>query len=165
MPSLYKRSNGIYYYSFKEDGKWKCRSTGQRQKPAALKELVSFQPRQASKPKVTLQAFIKDFLSYAESTYSASTLSMYRGILLRFSIFIGDKLLTSITAKDIDLYRTSRLKEISPVSVNIELRTLRAAFYTALRWKLVDFPSPIRYLFCIPLRLRYFPTLPTQIMG
>ncbi len=62
MPSLYKPTNGIYYSSFKEDGKWKCRSTGQRQKPAALKELVSFQPRQVSKPKVTFQTFTKDFL-------------------------------------------------------------------------------------------------------
>jgi len=138
MPSLYKRSNGIYYYSFKEDGKWKCRSTGQRQKPAALKELVSFQPRQVSKPKTTFQTFTRDFLSYAETTYSARTLAMYKSILQRLSVFIGDKFLTSITAKDIDLYRTHRLKEISPVSVNIELRTLRAAFYTALRWKLVE---------------------------
>src|SRR5262249_26989238 len=38
----------------------------------------------------------------------------------------------------IDIYKTQRLKTLSPVSLNIELRTLRAAFYTAVRWKLIQ---------------------------
>ena len=37
MPSLYKRSNGIYYIVFEEEGKWRWKSTGQRYKAAAFR--------------------------------------------------------------------------------------------------------------------------------
>ncbi len=138
MPTLFKRSNGIYYISFQEEGKRKWRSTGQRYKPAALKELFAFEKlRITHKPKTTLQAFAKDFLAYAETSFSPKTLIIYKAALGRFLSSTGNKLLPSITAKDIDLFRVNRLKEVSPVSVNVELRTLRAAFYTALRWKLI----------------------------
>jgi integrase len=138
MPSLFKRSNGIYYFSYTEDGNRKWRSTGQRYKPAALKELLAFeQGRKKPVSNVTLQTFIKDFLSYAAVTYAKKTLTVYTRALYHFADFIGDVLLASIIAKDIDLYRMQRIKQVSPVSVNIELRTLRAAFYTALRWGLL----------------------------
>ena len=139
MPSLFKRSNGIYYISFEEEGKRKWRSTGQKYKPAALRELLEFKKlRSTYKPKVTLQAFIKDFLSYAEVSSSPKSVRLYRYTLRNFLSVIGDKLLTSITPKDVDQFRTHRLKEVSPVSVNVDLRMLRAAFYTALRWKLFE---------------------------
>ncbi len=138
MLSLFKRSNGIYYISFEEEGKRKWKSTGQRHKAAALKELLTFdKSRNLSKPRITLQGFVRDFLSNAEITFSAKTLDIYKRTLHNFSSLVGDKLLKSITAKDVDLYRTYRLKAVSPISVNIELRTLKAAFYTAVQWKLL----------------------------
>ena len=45
MPTLFKRSNGIYYISFEEGGKRKWKSTGERQKPAALRVLLNFELR------------------------------------------------------------------------------------------------------------------------
>jgi len=139
MPSLFKRSNGIYYISFEEEGKRRWKSTGQKYKPAALRELLEFKKLRSSyKPKVSLQAFIKDFLSYAEVSSSPKSVRLYRSTLRKFLLVIGDKLLTSITPKDVDEFRTHRLKEVSPVSVNVDLRMLRAAFYTALRWKLFE---------------------------
>ena len=56
MPTLFKRSNGFYYISFEEEGKRRWKSTGQRQKTAALKELISFEKKPTStKPTITLQ--------------------------------------------------------------------------------------------------------------
>jgi integrase len=53
-------------------------------------------------------------------------------------MLIGDPLLVEITAEHFDRYKSERLKRISPVTVNIELRCLRAAFNTARRWKLIE---------------------------
>ena len=138
MPTLFKRSNGVYYISFEEGDKRKWKSTGERQKPAALKVLLNFeQSRKPTSPKVSLQSFIKDFLAYAEVSCSPKSVRLYRNTLRNFLSVIGDKLLVYVTPKDVDEFRTQRLRQVSPVSVNVDLRMLRAAFYTALRWKLL----------------------------
>jgi integrase len=46
-------------------------------------------------------------------------------------------MMTSITARDVDLNRAHRLSQVSPTSVNIDLWALRSAFYTAVRWRLL----------------------------
>ncbi len=139
MPTLFKRSNGIYYISFEEEGIRKWKSTGQTRKPAALKELLTFEKlRKSYKPRTTLQSFITEFLAYAEVTFASKTLELYRIALRHFHSTVGNKLLTSITARDVDRFRIQRSTEVSPVSVNISLRTLRAAFSTAVRWRLIS---------------------------
>jgi integrase len=47
-------------------------------------------------------------------------------------------MLGEITAEHIDRYKTKRNREVSPVSVNVELRMLKSAFSTAKRWKLIE---------------------------
>ncbi|MBF8293845.1 MAG: integrase family protein [Bacteroidetes bacterium] len=148
MPTLFKRSNGIYYILFREGGKAKWVSTGQRGKTLALEVLMNYgknnslsnteQGKPLSTPPLTLAKFIHEFLSFASTNYSAKTSQMYEVTLKKLAAFVGDIFVTSITAKDIDVFKVSRLKWISPVSVNIELRTLRTAFYTAMRWKIIS---------------------------
>jgi len=85
MPTLFKRSNGFYYISFEEEGKRRWKSTGQRQKTAALKELISFEKKPTStKPTITLQAFIKDFLQFGEVSFSLGTLAVYNTAFRHF---------------------------------------------------------------------------------
>jgi len=60
-----------------------------------------------------------------------------------FLRIIGDIPLSYITPQHWDKYRSERLKpkedgkSISPITVNIELRTLRASLNTALRWNYI----------------------------
>jgi integrase len=79
-------------------------------------------------------AIHNDFLSYATGNYSKSTVAIYRSALNRLLSIAENLPLASITAQQFDTYRVERLKDVSPASVNIELRTLRAFFNTALRW-------------------------------
>jgi len=51
---------------------------------------------------------------------------------------VGDIPLHTLTAKHLDDYKGVRLKKVKPVSVNIEVRHIKAAFQTALRWKLLE---------------------------
>jgi integrase len=139
MPTLFKRSNGIYYISYRENGKRKWYSTAERNKTEALRKLDSFEDPHSSNPtRPLLQEFIKDFLQDAESSFSVGSQTIFRTVFGHFSSFIGEKYLESITVKDVDLYRMGRAKQVSPVTVNIELRMLRVAFYRAERWKILN---------------------------
>ena len=138
MPSLFRRSNGIYYICYEDDGKRRWKSTNQTHRADALKELFQFEKlRDQYKTRTPLESFIKDFLAHTEVTWSQKTLEIYKRALQRLHLLVGNKLLTSITPKEVDLYRAARAKEVAPVSVNIDLRSLRAAFSTAVRWKLI----------------------------
>ncbi len=138
MPTLLKRSNGIYYIVFRDKGRPRWKSTHQRLKPLAIKALIDFKSNlQRDVSKATLSQFQKEFLAYAASTYSRRTVEVYRHALAKLQTITGDIWLTSIIPKHVDQYKIERLKSIAPVSVNVELRTLKAAFYTALRWGLL----------------------------
>jgi site-specific recombinase XerD len=135
--SLYKRSNGVFYIGFTEHGHRRWKSTGTSNKSDALKALTNLE-KLLEKPvkQKLLSDFLSDFLSYAEVNFSSKTHQMYESSLNRFLKVIGNRPLSQITVKEADIYKTERLKKsLSGVSVNIELRTLKAAFNVALRWR------------------------------
>lgn len=139
MPTLFKRAGGIYYILYDLDGKRKWKSTGTTRHADAIQELLKFTE---SPPKIngrmSIDAFIKEYISYAGATFAPKTVDLYRRVLTRISFRHGNRLLRSITSRDADMYRVERLKEVSPTTVNIELRSLKAAFSTAVRWKLIS---------------------------
>ncbi|HEY6190862.1 MAG TPA: tyrosine-type recombinase/integrase [Bacteroidota bacterium] len=139
---LSKRSNGVYYLWYTDDlGKKHKVTTGERLKSGALNFLQQFRQQQAESAKrwnhKLLSEFIQDFLPYAEGNYSHRTVIIYKAVLKRLQAFAGDCRVVSISPQHIDTFKTERLRQVSPVSVNIELRTLRAAFNTAVRWNII----------------------------
>lgn len=138
MPSLFKRSNGVYYISYEADGKRKWKSTGKTLKAEAYREMMQFDKNVKNhRSRITLQEFTLEFLSHAEFMYAPSTRELYSRSLRLFQKLIGNKALSAITPKEADSYRTTRSGQVSPVSVNMELRTLKAAFGVAARWQLI----------------------------
>ena len=146
--SLFKRS-GTYYVLYYSHDKRRWKSPGVTTRPEAVKKLTEFRELlQARAQHVSLSKFIHDFLAYAETNYRPSTLALYRHTLSRFQSIVGDVSLPEMTAEHFDKYKVKRLKEKtevkknptqrSAVSVNVELRTLKAAFSAARRWKLVE---------------------------
>ncbi|MGB6647785.1 MAG: hypothetical protein WBG01_04520, partial [Bacteroidota bacterium] len=136
--SLYKRGNR-YHILYYVHGKRRWKGTGATTKPEALRALSRFQELLSKTPKpVSLGEFLVKFYSFAEATYSARTTSIYRLALSRFHRLVGNKLLVEVTAEHFDKYKTERLRRGRPVTVNIELRSIRAAFNTAKRWKLIE---------------------------
>ena len=143
---LSKSSNGIWYVYYEGwDGKTKRKSTRCKQKSDALKFLQTFKIEKEVKPrKTTLDDFTKTFLSYARTNFSKGTVGLYEATLKRLLSFTGNLALCSYTPQHWDLYNSERLQPnengttLSAVTANIELRTLRAAFNTAFRWKLID---------------------------
>lgn len=149
---LSKDPNGIWYVYFVGlDGKTKRKSSRCRLKSDALKFLQLFKAednrKRTESKSVSLQKFITDFLLFANGNFSKGTIYIYKTSLNKLLSIVGDIPITSLTPQHFDSYKIERLKSnpifdikrtISPITVNIELRTLRASFNTALRWGLIQ---------------------------
>jgi integrase len=136
---LSRRSKGVYYLWYEDDlGRKHKVSTRTTLKSEAIQFLRKFDPEALVEEKSKrLSDFTAEFLAFAGTTYSAKTNEMYERILRVFREHTGDMLLSKITAQQVDAYKAARLCKVKAVSVNIEIRTLRAAFSTAKRWKLI----------------------------
>jgi transcriptional regulator of met regulon len=56
---------------------------------------------------------------------------------MRFFIkSVGDKHLDKVTPLDIEGLKADRLKRVKTISVNIDLRTIKAIFGLAVRWQI-----------------------------
>ena len=137
MANLYKR-NGVYYVAYLHDGKRVYKSTGSQTKPEALRFLVDLQKYLTTKKQVILSACIQEFLSFSEKNHAANTHTSNGRVSKLFLDMLGDRHIHLVKAIDIERFKNKRLKTVSPVSVNIELRTLKAMFGYAVKWELLD---------------------------
>jgi len=144
MATLFKRSNGVYYFIYEVGGKRRWKSTNETNKQSALKSLVNLDVSKPAPPRrLLLSLFIEEFFRSAVSNYSAGTLKIYKDALSNFQSVVGDLPLQSVSLKHIDNFKTERLKTVLPVTLNIDLRTLRAAFNVGIKWKLIQ-DNPFR---------------------
>lgn len=138
---LSKSRSGIYQLYYKDPmGQRQKVSTRTTSKVQAIEFLRSFKVEnsKATKPlKERLQKFTEESLEYAKATYAPLTRDMYKRSLAYLQALVGDKYLEQITPREVDLFKAKRLNQVRPASVNIGLRCLKAAFTTAIRWKLL----------------------------
>jgi len=136
--SLFKRSNGFYYVVYDQDDRRRWKSTGAKTRSEALRALADLGTvLRPSHRTLRYAQFVEEFMSYANVHNAARTVALFRNVLNGFNRVVKNTLITDITAVHIDRYKTIRLREVKPVSVNVELRMLKSAFSTALRWKMV----------------------------
>jgi site-specific recombinase XerC len=84
-----------------------------------------------------LSEFYAEFCKFAETVYSKETIGIYKRSFTNLIAVVGDIHLSSLSQRQVDLFRSRRLGVVRKVTLNIELRTLRAAFFTALRWGMI----------------------------
>jgi hypothetical protein len=138
---LSRRSKGVYYLRYKDDAGRKHKvSTRTTLKSEAIQFLREFKVTHVrSARSMKLSGFVTEFLAFAGTTYSPKTVDIYHRVFGIFQELTGDPTLQSITARHIDQYKASRFSDKrKAVSVNIELRALKAAFNVAIRWKLIE---------------------------
>ena len=137
---LSKHRNGIYYLWYRDENNRRQKvSTKAHRKSDALKFLQTFkiESERRKAPKL-FSNYMVQFLEYSKSNLREGTIGIYertRDIFLRL---IGDITLDRLTPFHWDKYQSSRLQEVSPVTVNIELRALRGAISKAYRWKMIN---------------------------
>jgi len=137
---LSRRSKGVYYLWYEDEfGRKHKVSTRTTLKSEAIKFLREFKVSHVRTNKSKrLSEFVAEFLAFADATYSPKTTDIYRRVFGIFQKQTGDLTLQNVTARHIDQFKASRLGDkLKAVSVNIELRGLKAAFNVAKRWKLI----------------------------
>ena len=137
--SLFKRPNGVWYVIYTIEGRRKWKSTKSTDRREALEKLTQFKELIQRRPEEsTLSSFTRDFLSYASSTYAKASIDIFNVALRNLQSITADCRLASISFKHVDLYKAQRLTQVSPTSVNVELRSLRTVFNLAQRWNLIE---------------------------
>ena len=88
--------------------------------------------------KVRFEDFAKEYLEWSQANKAVRTYETDQHFISRQLIpFFQGKYLASIKAKDIEDYKTLRLRTIKPRSVNRELGTLRSMFTRAVEWQFI----------------------------
>jgi len=81
---------------------------------------------------------IPELLIFVTHASSHENASVYKRALGHFLRITGNMPLDSVSPKHVDQFKTKRSQEVSAVTLNLELRTLRAAFNIALRWSYIQ---------------------------
>ncbi len=137
MASLFKRYNGIYYIVSRHERRSVWKSTRTRSQEEAQKVYEEFEREWQKKRRSTVSSFFSKFLQHAPLNYSSQTVRLYSQAFTNFVRILGHKSLPQLSPLDAEEFKLKRSNEVSPVSVNIELRSLKAAFNVAVQWKLI----------------------------
>lgn len=147
MPSLWKQKNSPYWYINFVDpttGKRVRRSTGiedRRTVELVLKDIELKIARgqyafEELTPSIKMRKFINEYIqTYSTVNKSPGTCRIDALSLKRWIEFVGNIQISDVTVKLIEQYKQERLQHIKPVSLNIELRSLKAAFQVAVKWR------------------------------
>lgn len=133
---LSRRRRKHWHYGIREGGRTIWRTTRCSSKAEAIQFIRSV--KSLNTPKSRLDQFREAFLSWGQSNYSPKSIYMYRANLRQFARLVGNPQLSEITPYHADRFKQMRLQAVRPASVSIELRTLKAAFNVAKRWKLIE---------------------------
>lgn len=139
MPCLFQRSNGIVYLVVTRGECRVWRSTGVRTRVEA--EIIAhrdFSDLARSQRIPLFHEFWSEFLTYANVNLSSSTVKTYLRAMGSFEREIGDKRLDLYSVRDIEKFKAKRVGHVSPGTVNIEFRCLKAMFQTAVRWEFLE---------------------------
>ncbi len=144
---LSKRTNGFYYLCYLNSTcKWQRISTKTKNKIDAKKFLKEFEGQQSSiYPHLTLSQFFEKFLEYSKIHHAKGTTDKATYAMRFFIKSVGDKHLDKVTPLDIECFKADRLKRLKPISVNIDLRTVKAIFGLAVRWQILE-KNPFKFI-------------------
>lgn len=146
---LFRRENGIWYAELQR-GVWRSLKTGdEREANARYKELqtelakdkLAYIDRQSN---ISLKEFLAEYQAWVEKNKQNTTAKTIAKIFKKFLLSVGDKRLAALSLKDMDNFvGFCRDKENSPVTINIAIRTIKAAVSKAVEWEYLR-ESPIR---------------------
>jgi len=138
MSCLFKRNNGIYTIVCWANGKQKWLSTGTRDYGEAYAQYQSIRPS-LDRPRIMkLEDLMQRILQYAELNHKKGTFNLFKISFTRMIACVGNKPVRFIAALDVEAYKEYLIKEVSKVTANDYLRSLKTAFNIGLRLNLVE---------------------------
>lgn len=143
MSFLFKRKDfGFWYIGYyDESGKMKRMSTKEKLKTRA--DIIHDNFKKKNKLNIVPDIFyLKDVqdivFNFVKNNFAPTTLLLYKNAIRNLDSLFGYKPIKSITLIDIEEYKSIRLKTVSPVTLNIELRTIKAFFNYCVQFNLLS---------------------------
>jgi integrase len=134
MATLIRNKSGIYYLVYSQNGKRVWRSLRTRERRTAYNLYLKEEQCPLNKGSKSLREAQADFLPYVVTNLAPGAVAVYRNVFSQLNKFLPDKHLAEITPRDIDMYKISRIKDVSPSTVNHDLRQIRAFFNRLKLW-------------------------------
>ncbi|OVE78510.1 hypothetical protein BVY01_05225 [bacterium I07] len=148
MAALYQKlGSDIFYVTYVFHGKRCRKSTKTSDRKLAELFLKDLEVRIArdnlgfsemNRKEVRLSAFIKDYLNHSEAEKADKTFEIDTRALKGFRDLHGDLHLSKVNLKHGEDFRIKRMQKVKPVSVNMEIRQLKAAFEKAVKWSYIE---------------------------
>lgn len=141
MASLRKDKSGTYFIVYAYGTKRVWRTLKTKVRSVAEQRFYQFNPtnkQTAERPIPRLSEARNDFLKYVEATWSVSTYELYCFTMEKIYREWGNRELTQISTRDIEMYKANRSKVATPHTVAIELRVIKAFFNKLVEWKLMQ---------------------------
>jgi integrase len=139
------RRQGTYYLWFTENGKRQKVSLRCATKAEALVKVRDWERKRAEPATVipTLAEFRTRISDFGRNQFSVSTCRANDGALKTLERIAGNLRLEKFTRLDADTFKQQRLLEVQAVSVNVDIRHLRACFSRAVKWGMLK-ENPFR---------------------
>jgi integrase/recombinase XerD len=143
MSFLFKRKDfGFWYIGYyDESGKLKRISTKEKLRTRADIIHDNFKKKKSKNivPDIVYLKDVQDIIfNFIKNNFAPTTILLYRNAIRNLDSLFGYKPIKSITLIDIEEYKSKRLKSISPVTLNIELRTIKAFFNYCVEFNLLS---------------------------
>ncbi|MBK9403914.1 MAG: phage integrase family protein [Ignavibacteria bacterium] len=132
------------YFDSPVTNKRTSRSCKTKLKSEANKFLQNFRFESSKKPSIDrsalkLSSVRQRIISHYKINNSINTFLSYRNTYDNLMRLIGDKYLSIINKSDIEDFKLKRSKEVSFVSVNIDIRNIKAMFNKMIEFELLEF--------------------------
>jgi integrase len=150
MASLWKQKNSPYWYVRFTDpltGEDRRKSTGTTDRKTAdliRKEIEirlakgKFQLERLT-PSRSMSEFVKEYLAnYSAHNKSHKTIEIEKQAFANWIHVIGDILISDVSARLVERFKSELKKQFSPTTVNMRFRALRAAFSIAVKWEYLE---------------------------
>ena len=140
-----KRDNDYYYLHYKDlKGNWKAISTQSKNKVSARRFMNDFKKKRNDQPPAPIEQstplfeYIEFYNKYSSVNHAKANTKRIEYVLMRIKNYFSDIPLSAITVRQMEEYKAFRLQSITPTTVNIEIRTLKSFFSTAVKFNFIS---------------------------
>jgi len=137
MPTLIKYRTGVFYIVYCKKGKRIWRSLRTRDRVEAYRRFADRHSVNPIDNPASGHDAENEFLSFVRTNFSKKTLECYERTFRNVRKVMGGKKIEDLSTRDIESYKTSRRGNLSPFTVNQEIRCLRAFYNRLLTWSIL----------------------------
>jgi integrase len=145
---LYRRQGSDYWYAdLREYGDGR-RSTGLVDEKAAERYVIRYLARRGFRRRgvpVKLSDLIARYEAYSQTNHTPGGSRRNLDAIKALLALLGDREAESVTADDIERFKTLRAATVSATTINRDLNAIRSLFSRAVEWRLLDL-SPMRHV-------------------